>query len=81
MLIRPRLTDMLCSDPVLATSPQQSAVRVEGLWKRFEQASVLEDINLNVAAGEFLSVIGPSGCGKTTLLRILAGLARSTSSS
>jgi NitT/TauT family transport system ATP-binding protein len=49
-------------------------VRVEGLGKRFGQAVALEGIDLNVAPGEFLSVVGPSGCGKTTLLRILAGL-------
>lgn len=61
-------------DPMPAASSRQSAVRVEGLGKRFGQAVALEDINLNVVAGEFLSVVGPSGCGKTTLLRILAGL-------
>ena len=35
---------------------------------------VLQDINLSVGAGEFLSIIGPSGCGKTSLLRLIAGL-------
>ena len=39
---------------------------------------VLADINLQVRAGEFLSVIGPSGCGKTTLLRLIAGLVQPT---
>jgi NitT/TauT family transport system ATP-binding protein len=34
----------------------------------------LDDINLEVADGEFVAVVGPSGCGKTTLLNILAGL-------
>jgi NitT/TauT family transport system ATP-binding protein len=34
----------------------------------------LNPINLNVAEGEFLSIVGPSGCGKTTLLRMIAGL-------
>lgn len=36
--------------------------------------SVLENINLAISRGEFLSVVGPSGCGKTTLLRVVAGL-------
>ncbi|MFT8319164.1 MAG: ABC transporter ATP-binding protein [Sporolactobacillus sp.] len=35
---------------------------------------VLEDINLDIAEGEFVAFIGPSGCGKTTLLRLIAGL-------
>ena len=40
---------------------------------------VLDRISLEVAHGEFLSVVGPSGCGKTTLLRILGGLLQPTS--
>jgi NitT/TauT family transport system ATP-binding protein len=66
---------------MIAALPQQSAVRVENLGKRFGQSVALEDINLNVVPGEFLSVIGPSGCGKTTLLRILAGLESATGGS
>lgn len=38
--------------------------------------SAIQEVNLEVAEGEFLSIIGPSGCGKTTLLRIIAGLER-----
>src|SRR3954469_6594727 len=39
-----------------------------------EAIEVLRDVNVEVAPGEFLSIVGPSGCGKTTLLRIFAGL-------
>ncbi|MBI3079358.1 MAG: ABC transporter ATP-binding protein [Deltaproteobacteria bacterium] len=43
------------------------------LGTRFE---VLQEVNLDIQAGEFLTIVGPSGCGKTTLLRILDGLVR-----
>ncbi len=54
-------------------------MRLLGLSKRFPDAaggelSVLDDIELEVREGEFLSIIGPSGCGKSTLLQILCGL-------
>ena len=41
--------------------------------------SVLEDVRLRVAPGEFVAVLGPSGCGKSTLLRLVAGLDRPSS--
>lgn len=53
-------------------------VRVIGVHKYFtrgsEQIDVLEDLNLEVASGEFLALMGPSGSGKTTLLNLIAGL-------
>jgi putative spermidine/putrescine transport system ATP-binding protein len=42
--------------------------------RRFGGTTVLDDLSLAVAQGEFVSLLGPSGCGKTTLLRIVAGL-------
>lgn len=49
-------------------------LRMEGAGKRFGTRQVLQDVNLSVAAGQFLSVVGRSGSGKSTLLRLLAGL-------
>ncbi|MDX1970182.1 MAG: ABC transporter ATP-binding protein [Planctomycetaceae bacterium] len=58
-------------------------VRVVGVYKSFRRGSedvqVLNDLTLNVAEGEFVSLMGPSGSGKTTLLNLIAGLDRPTS--
>ena len=43
------------------------------LTKRFEDVVAVQSINLDIAAGEFFSLLGPSGCGKTTSLRMIAG--------
>ena len=58
--------------------PRPPAVALEGVGKRFgggaTAVDTLTEIDLTVAAGEFVSLIGPSGCGKSTLLRIIANL-------
>ena len=41
---------------------------------KMKNHSALKQLNLNVAKGEFCSIIGPSGCGKTTLLNLISGL-------
>lgn len=49
-------------------------LHIEAIEKRFGETTVLRDISIHIAAGEFVSLLGPSGCGKSTLLRIVAGL-------
>jgi len=47
---------------------------VRNLCKHFDELEVLREVSLDVADGEFVSIVGPSGCGKTTFLRIVDGL-------
>jgi multiple sugar transport system ATP-binding protein len=51
-----------------------SRIELRGIGKAFGATSVLNGIDLAIAAGEFCVFVGPSGCGKSTLLRLLAGL-------
>lgn len=57
--------------PVHTTVP---ALLVEDLTRRFDQTTVVDRVNLDVATGELVTLVGPSGCGKSTLLRMIAGL-------
>jgi len=54
-------------------------VQLRDVAKSFGDVSVLRDVNLHIADGEFVVFVGPSGCGKSTLLRIIAGLEDITS--
>ena len=63
----------------VATS-RRAVVRLEGVTKQFGKAGVvaLEDVDLDIGPGEFVSLIGPSGCGKSTLLRVVGDLIQPT---
>ncbi|WP_429579752.1 ABC transporter ATP-binding protein [Paraburkholderia youngii] len=56
------------------TSQTGAAVQMRGIRHQFAAVPVIEDVTLEIAAGELVALLGPSGCGKSTLLRILAGL-------
>ena len=58
-----------------------SAVSVRQLVRSFGTKTVLDGVDLDIAAGEFVALLGPSGCGKSTLLRALAGLDHEVSGS
>jgi putative spermidine/putrescine transport system ATP-binding protein len=50
-----------------------SNVNIQGVTKRYHQAVAVDDVNIDIREGEFLTLLGPSGSGKTTLLMIIAG--------
>ncbi|MBT5849383.1 MAG: spermidine/putrescine ABC transporter ATP-binding protein, partial [Acidimicrobiaceae bacterium] len=51
-----------------------AAVELTGITKRFDDVVAVDNIDLEIADGEFFAMLGPSGCGKTTTLRMIAGL-------
>jgi spermidine/putrescine transport system ATP-binding protein len=55
------------------------SVELRGVTKRFDQLAAVDNLDLQLAEGEFFTLLGPSGCGKTTTLRMIAGFERPTS--
>ena len=49
-------------------------LKIDHVVKRYADAAVVDDVNLEARKGEFVVFVGPSGCGKSTLLRLVAGL-------
>ncbi|WP_246154696.1 ABC transporter ATP-binding protein [Methylobacterium oryzihabitans] len=60
------------------TTAEGRSVVLDGITHRYGGAVAVENVNLDIRAGELVSLLGPSGCGKTTLLRIVAGFLRQT---
>lgn len=63
---------------------QQGSIRIESVSKTYQDGAAssvqaLDDINLNLPANSFVSLLGPSGCGKSTLLKLIAGIERPSS--
>ena len=56
-------------------------ILINNIIKNFDEVQALDNINLDIATGEFITIVGPSGCGKSTLLRIVAGLIKPTTGS
>ncbi len=54
-------------------------VRIEGVTKRYDDVTAVDDVSLEILKGELFAILGSSGCGKTTLLRMLAGFEHPTS--
>jgi spermidine/putrescine transport system ATP-binding protein len=52
------------------------SVELRNVTKRFDELAAVDDLSLELARGEFFTLLGPSGCGKTTTLRMIAGFER-----
>jgi spermidine/putrescine transport system ATP-binding protein len=63
----------------MGTREQDTNVSLRGVSKRFDSLLAVDDLDLDLARGEFFTLLGPSGCGKTTTLRMIAGFERPTS--
>ena len=57
-----------------ATSNTEAGIRVEGLTAAYDRQPVLDEIDVNVSAGEMVGIIGPNGSGKSTLLKVIGRL-------
>jgi putative spermidine/putrescine transport system ATP-binding protein len=62
--------------PATAPATRVPAVRLAGMRKSYGQVAAVAGVDLQVAEGEFFTMLGPSGSGKTTLLRLIAGFER-----
>ena len=60
--------------PVSGREAGSMALRIAAVHKTYDQLEAIREVSLDVADGEFVSVLGPSGCGKSTLLMMVAGL-------
>ena len=58
----------------MTSAPTGHSVTISHVTRRFATETAVDDVSIEIPAGEFVSILGPSGCGKTTLLRIVAGL-------
>jgi putative spermidine/putrescine transport system ATP-binding protein len=62
----------------MQTDVGAAAISLRGVTKRFGSVTAVDDVTLDIAAGEFFALLGPSGSGKTTMLRMIAGFERPT---
>ena len=80
-MTNPRSLPRTADNLLLAAVGDGTRAEFRGVVKDYGTNRVLHGVDLDVAPGEFVSLLGPSGCGKTTALRVLAGLEQATEGS
>lgn len=69
----------MAGDGIARPAEGEPFIRVENLTKAYGDVTAIDDLSLDIHAGEIFALLGGSGCGKTTLLRVMAGLEPTTS--
>ena len=75
--------DVIQTSTSTSSKSADALIEIDGVGKTFtgqdgENIVALEDTDLKIGRGEFLSIVEPSGCGKSTLLNLVAGLLETT---
>jgi ABC-type Fe3+/spermidine/putrescine transport system ATPase subunit len=66
----------MATEPETQVKAEAAPLAVRGISHAYGDQTVVDELSLELAGGEFVTLLGPSGCGKTTLLRIIAGFIR-----
>ncbi|SDR14081.1 ABC transporter ATP-binding protein [Pseudovibrio sp. Tun.PSC04-5.I4] len=74
-------TQPICKFEPWEDPTQTPLVRFDGVTKKFDDFTAIEDLTLDIYEREFFALLGPSGCGKTTMMRMLAGFEHPTNGS
>ncbi len=73
-----RMSELVLTPQAATRAPAPIAIELRGLTKRYGSFTAVEDVSLDVSAGQVLGLLGPNGAGKTTTIKMMAGLVTPT---